>query len=105
MQRTTKFYRFLCKIGFCKRNGRFDKDWDDKLNSLMEREKIVNINGFNVKFSSGEEVWISNHPYSSGHLQLSMHKLPSFNTLWKFEELVLNYIKEKGLQSKINNYR
>lgn len=74
----------------------------------MERERITNITPFTVTFSSGDEVWIANHPYFSGWSwrinvtsKLDERLVPRYKTLWKFEELVLNYIKEKGLENEL----
>lgn len=115
MRKTSKFYRFLCKVnlfGWYSRMGKFDKEWDVKLNSLMDNARIVNVTSFVAIFSTGDEVWLANHPYSSGYnwniessTTLKSRKLPSYKTLWKFEALVLNYIEEKQLQSKIKTLK
>lgn len=114
MIRTSKWTRFLYKLNFLgayPRAGQYNKEWDDKLNSLMEKDKIVTVSGFTAIFSSGEEVWISNHPYASGYQwdirEASLHpnkrRMPSLQTLWKFEELVMNHLEGKGL--KIERYK
>lgn len=111
MRKTSKFYRLMSRINFFgmfPRIGKFDKEWDKTLNELLDNQSIVNINPYTIKFSTGEEVWIANHPYCSGYEQnmanctsFKYRKLPSHKTVWKLETLVIKYIEEKGLNPKM----
>jgi hypothetical protein len=45
-----------------------DQEWDKLLNLLIDKGEVTDISPYTITFDNKYEVWISNHPFSSGHL-------------------------------------
>jgi len=44
------------------------KNWDILLNKLIDKGNVTHIDNYCVTFDDKYDVWITNHPYSSGNL-------------------------------------
>lgn len=58
-------------------NQKLNKQWDEKLNKLLDEFDVEELTGFTCVVG-GVKVWISNYPYSFGMPYLTVHREYSF---------------------------
>lgn len=66
MKKTNKrerFFKFLWLSGETP-----NVNWDALLNKLIDKGNVTHLNDYYVTFDDKYDVWITNHPYSSGRL-------------------------------------
>lgn len=68
MTTTSKLSRLLKFFWLNDDRHPFMKEWDELLQLLIKYGKITKLDNYTVTFDDKYTVWISNHPYASGHL-------------------------------------
>ena len=69
MKKTSKLSRFF-KFLWLTHDTPISMDWDRLLNHLLEFGKVTDMSDFTITFNDRYEVWIENHPFSSGNLHM-----------------------------------
>lgn len=59
-----KSLQFIFMPNYWSINHRYSKQWDEKLNTLLNKHEFTDIDRYTAKLGD-VEVWISNHPYGS----------------------------------------
>lgn len=66
MKKTSKFSRFFKFFWFSASDP--NPYWDAFINRLMDVGEVTHIDTYVIQFNGKYDVWISNHPYTSGCL-------------------------------------
>jgi len=71
----------------------YNKDWDDKLNSLLDSGEKINI-GLYTSNIGNITIWTSNYPYCFGRLYgpIEFGILPSRKTVFRLYDRILKEI-------------
>lgn len=84
-------------------NETFNKEWDSKINYLIDNYKFTKINNGYTAVIGGAEIWVENHPYASFTLDTKLGKVrPSRSTIAKAGRIYRKYLNEqKKVEIKI----
>jgi len=108
---------FLRRV-FVKHLNKFNKDWDIKLNKILDDYEIVESNRYYVTFQHNDDsyqIWIAGYPHASYRLEAKNGEClgdkeqfrPSIRTQYRFDNLVLKpFLKEmeKQTQQRIKKF-
>lgn len=102
MKKTSKFSR-LFKF-FWMRHEKPCPSWDKKLNELISKGIVTELDEYVITFENKYKVWIKNHTYFSGHLY-DHQDLPELHcskkTVIRLEDFVNVYLD--SIKNKIFN--
>ncbi|MWN30989.1 MULTISPECIES: hypothetical protein [unclassified Gilliamella] len=113
-----RYAMYFLKRFFVSHLNKFNKDWDRKLNEILDDFEIVESNRYYVTLQhNGDsyQVWIANYPYGSytlkakngAYLSDKEQFRPSIRTQYRFDNLVLNPVlkeMEKQKQQRIKKF-
>lgn len=98
MVKTSKLSR-LFKFCWLNNDKAPHKNWDILLNKLIDKGNVTHIDQYCVTFDDKYDVWIVNHPYSSGNLYANKVGIKSkphckMSTRIRLEDFVNNLPEE-----------
>jgi hypothetical protein len=102
MEEFIKNLQFIFRPNFWVMNYEFSKEWDDKLNELLDKYQFTNIDLCTASLGNAN-IWIANYPYGCFGLQHMLSKRPSRPsrlTILRAEKI----LKQSGGRVKIFNY-
>lgn len=108
-----RYLIFLLIHFFIRHHRKFNKEWDKKLNQILDEFNIVEFNEYIVSLKHKRniyDVWIANYPYDSFTLYSKNgftidNKLrfrPSIKTQFRFYNLVLKNVLRKRKKREQN---
>lgn len=106
MKKTSKLSRLLKFLWLYQ--GEPNEEWDTLLNLLMDKAEVTHIDEFTITFDNKYKVWITNHPFASGHWYNSPAPSPHCykSTKIRLEDFVNNLLKEESsLAADIEFYK
>ena len=98
MKKLLKNIKYLFKPKFWRMEYPYSRQWDDKLNEMLDKENNVRvINEFRADVG-GIKVWIGNYPYAYGNPEL-VDIRPSRATIERLHKAVIKSVLEEGLKN------
>ena len=94
MRKLLRSIKFLFKPKFWVMEHPYSRQWDIKLNEMLDKENNIKVvNGFWARVG-GVDVWIGNYPYAYGNPEL-IDVRPSRATIERLQDAVIEtLIKE-----------
>lgn len=98
MRKLLRSLKYLFKPNFWVMVEPYSRQWDIKLNEMLDKENSVRVVSEFWVDVGGIKVWIGNYPYGYGNPEL-IGVRPSRATIERLREAVIKSVIEEGLKS------